>query len=454
MDGDCTDIVGDVVATGDDARGLIAGSRYDLASLALSNVVRCGYAIRQVAYGAQSMEDVANRIVDHPFTSCRNRESGENDIALVIMFTKADVPRATAEAFRTVALKIKTAILPFEEVAIFDGRSAALPAGSQPESDRVISVLRSKVAALEELEGVYDRMVIEQSGRLEQVVLDVAAANRDLQREIESREQAEAEREKLHEQLVVTSRLAGMAEIAADVLHNVGNVLNGVNVSATLVRELLRDSELPQLRAAVNLLNKHADDLGDFIARDERGKHFPSFLAGLANVLERESTTIGKEVASMTTRVDHLKTIVNAQQSYTTLSGVSELVSISDIIEDALKIATPSLDRHGIEVVREFADLPQVSVDKQKLMQILVNLIGNAKDAILESPSGRSRITLKVSQGDPDSVFIDVCDTGVGIPREHLAAIFAHGVTTKQQRGGTALVCTTVQTPPLSWTDI
>lgn len=583
MDVDRTDSESGVVAASDEEKKLVAESRYDLTNLALSDVVRCGFTIGQMASDARSMEEVANRIVNHLFTSCRNPETGESDIALVrvfkthpfggldeplqqaalaisadgqlddstkclvllatageqadwndrhqsqghraipllseemvsqipmiaqlvrqfglelssvispapellveldqrnynvflveravdspfipaqdqfvkpygvrsvlgfggmlptgnlftvIMFLKTELPRATAEAFRTVALKIKATILPFEDVAVFDDFSASLPADTQPAADQLLSMLRSKVAALEELEGVYDRMVIDQSGRLEQVVRDVAAANRDLQGEIESRKQAESEREKLHDQLMVASRRAGMAEIATGVLHNVGNVLNGVNVSATLLQEQLRNSKRRQLKAAVDLLDEHADDLGNFITVDERGKHFPKFLAGLANVLEREATDMGMEVDSLNSKVDHLKTIVSAQQSYATLSGASELLSISEVVEDALSIAAPSLDRHGITIVREFVDVPQVSADKQKLIQILVNLISNAKDAILETPSEASRITLKTSRCDEGHVLVEVCDTGVGIPRENLATIFAHGFTTKQDRGG------------------
>ena len=352
----------------------------------------------------------------------------------VIMFSKTDISRATAEVFRTIALKIKTAILPFEEIAVFQGDD--LSNLDQLDSDHLLSLMHSKVAALEELEGVYDRMVIEQSSRLEHVVRELESTNHDLQHEIENRKLAETERENLHKQLLEASRQAGMAEMAVGVLHNIGNVLNGINVSAKLLQERTRSSKLPQLRSASDLINQHLDELGEFITANERGKQIPKFLSTLADVLEKESAQTEEELTSLLSKVDHVNAIVRAQQSFATLSGVSESISIEDAIEDALKMAMPSLTRHGIKVVRDFSELPQIIIDKQKLLQILINLINNAKDAIMETQGGEQALTLRTAQTDPNQILVEVEDTGIGIEQENLSKIFAHGFTTKQDRGG------------------
>ena len=84
---------------------------------------------------------------------------------------------------------------------------------------------------------------------------------RELEAEIAERKKAEEERETLHHELLVTSRLAGMAEVATGVLHNVGNVLNSVNVSATLVSNRFRDSKFSGLVKATAMLEEHADVL-------------------------------------------------------------------------------------------------------------------------------------------------------------------------------------------------
>jgi C4-dicarboxylate-specific signal transduction histidine kinase len=98
-----------------------------------------------------------------------------------------------------------------------------------------------------------------------------------------------------------------------------------------------------------------------------------------------------------------------------------------------------ALARHGVQVVREFAEVPLVSIDKHKALQILVNLIRNAKQALKEAAVKEKRLTLRVTHSGPDKVAIVVQDNGVGIPSENLARIFQHGFTTKQDGHGFGL---------------
>jgi signal transduction histidine kinase len=264
-------------------------------------------------------------------------------------------------------------------------------------------------------------------------------ANRALTQEIEVRLRAEGKLEATHQQLMIASRRAGMAEIATGVLHNVGNVLNSVNVSATLALDRLQQSKADQLDRVCDLIEQHDADLGRFMTEDSKGKQIPSFLRLLAGNLADERARTLEELEALHSKIEHIKTIVATQQSYAGASGVVEPVDLHELLEDALKMHGASFERHGIQVERDDADLPKLLLDRQKVLQILVNLIKNAKESLLEKTHGERRIRFETRLVGEDRFDIVVRDTGVGIPRENLARIFAHGFTTKKSGHGFGL---------------
>jgi signal transduction histidine kinase len=126
------------------------------------------------------------------------------------------------------------------------------------------------------------------------------------------------------------------------------------------------------------------------------------------------------------------------QQSYAKISGVTETVQVSELVEDALRMNASGLDRHDIEAISEFEAVPPITVEKHKVLQILVNLIRNAKRACDESGRPDKRLTVRVINGD-DRVRIAVIDNGIGIPPENLMRIFSHGFTTRKDGHGFGL---------------
>jgi PAS domain S-box-containing protein len=257
-------------------------------------------------------------------------------------------------------------------------------------------------------------------------------------RDITERKRAQAELENLHQQLLEASRRAGMAEIATNVLHNVGNVLNSVNVSTSLVVESVKKSRTSSLARVVVLLQEHAQDLGAFITQDSRGKHVPAHLAQLSEHLLAEQETNARELDSLRRNVDHIKEIVAMQQNYATFGGVKEMVNVANLVEDSLRMNAGALNRHEVEVIREFEDVPPLNVEKHKILQILVNLLRNAKYACDDSERADKRLTVRVVNGE-GRIKISVIDNGVGIPPENLTRIFNHGFTTRKQGHGFGL---------------
>ena len=268
----------------------------------------------------------------------------------------------------------------------------------------------------------------------------VAERTKELQEQVAAKETARAALAESQQRLVETSRRAGMAEVATGVLHNVGNVLNSVNVSSTLVYDRLRQSKMASLLKVGQILREHHADMAAFLATDPRGQRLPSLLANLADHLGDEQKTLIGEMELLTKNLQHIKEIVAMQQSYAKVSGVLESLRVTDIVEDALQMNAAALGRHKIEVAREFQEVPLITIDKHKVLQILVNLIRNAKYAMTEKRGSEAKC-LRVSVGlnGQQAIQIAVKDNGIGIDPENLTRIFAHGFTTKKDGHGFGL---------------
>lgn len=249
---------------------------------------------------------------------------------------------------------------------------------------------------------------------------------------------AQAELDEAHRQLMDAARRAGMAEVASNVLHNVGNILNSVTVSASLLRGALSMSRAQGLHQALELLQAHEADLGAFLAGDARGRLLPGYLAGIAQALLQEQLSMAKELDHLTASVDHIREVINAQQSHARRGGMVGPAKIGELLDDAVRINSQALERDGIEVLRRLDEVPEVELDRARVLQILVNLVGNAREALRGNPPDRRRLTLE-TEVRGERLRIAVRDEGEGIPPENLTRIFAHGFTTRKHGHGFGL---------------
>ena len=255
--------------------------------------------------------------------------------------------------------------------------------------------------------------------------------------DITERRVAEEELEEVHKQLLVASRQAGMAEVATNVLHNVGNVLNSVNVSASLVAERIKKSKCTSVTRVSALLDEHARDLPAFLAGPQ-GRQLPAYLKELAEVLAAERDTAVAELGALRSNVEHIKEIVAMQQGYAKRGGITDTLDIRVLAEDSLRMNEGAFSRHGVTIVRDFGEVPLVQLDKHKVLQILVNVIRNAKYACSELKRGERRVTVRI-RATPQSIIVAVIDSGIGIPNENLRRIFNHGFTTRPDGHGFGL---------------
>ncbi|HEY0092918.1 MAG TPA: ATP-binding protein, partial [Archangium sp.] len=295
-----------------------------------------------------------------------------------------------------------------------------------------VSLDTSRQDELGQLAGAFRTMSDKVHEREEQL----REANEGLERRVEERTR---ELKEVHQQLVQTARQAGMAEIATNVLHNVGNVLNSVYTSAQVARERLSQLRLEHVGRVAGLLSERQGDLATFLTEDTRGRNLMPFLSQLGQNLVDERKALLLLLDDVGRYTEHIGDIVKVQQTHARTPRINEPVSLTGLVADALRINSAALIRHQVKEERHLALFPPVLTDKHKVLMILVNLISNAKYAMDDIPVEQRRLCVKLERAGTDRVRIEVRDSGVGIAPELLTRIFRYGFTTRPEGHGFGL---------------
>jgi len=255
--------------------------------------------------------------------------------------------------------------------------------------------------------------------------------------DITERKRMEEEKRELHEQLLDASRQLGMAEVASDVLHNVGNVLNSINVSIGVMTDLVKQSLVGDVGRVSQLFQKHQANLGSYFMDNPKGKQIPAFLEKLSGQLMEEKRVALLELERLRENAQHAQQCVAAQQDLAKPSNITEPLCIADLCEEALAVHHKTFESSHIDVVREFQEMPLVIVDKHLVLKILVDVLNNACQAMELVDRKQLVIRANLIPGPPDSVCIEVQDSGVGIASEDLIKIF--GQVNSPKHGGRGL---------------
>jgi signal transduction histidine kinase len=260
-------------------------------------------------------------------------------------------------------------------------------------------------------------------------------ANDELEQRVEERTQ---ELKQAQARLVDTARAAGMAGVAANVLHNVGNVLTSAIINLQTMRATVGSSRVSRLKKVTNMLEEHREDLATFLTSDPRGNRLSSYLSALADELLRDQSSLQEDMEAMGKHIEHIRAIVRVQQNYARDTLVPEECDLRNLVEDALSIQMPALRRHGVTVTRELATLPRTQLDKHKVLQILINLISNAKNAMNGLSEGARHMAVRL-EAEGSTARIQVVDNGMGIAPEIQTRLFSQGFTTREGGHGLGL---------------
>jgi signal transduction histidine kinase len=365
----------------------------------------------------KAVDSPAHKTVVNPWTEAIMDKQPQDNTPLLL-----DLPESETRKFvvNTVPIMddgstVRGALVSFHDVTELDRANSQLKeANSELESSRL--------------------QILQKNQELE-------ATNANLHVEIDQRRKAEAEKNKLYQQLMQASRQAGMADVASSVLHNVGNVLNSINVSTETLLNTLKKPMVGDVCRIASMFHEHQDNLHQFLTVDPKGRQIPSYLGLVAESLSGSHQTIQSELDSLLKKVDHIKQVIMAQQDIARAGNVREAALVEDLMEQALAMAIPEPKKYRIEVVREYSPVPIIMTDRHQVLQILVNVITNARNAMVEYPGRAHLLVLRVgvTHHGRQSVRLEVADTGYGIAAENLPRLFTQGFTTRKTGHGLGL---------------
>ena len=272
-------------------------------------------------------------------------------------------------------------------------------------------------------------------GEVRQAELALRQANEALESRVEERT-----RELMQAQanLVETARLVGKSEVASSVLHDVGNALTSLVVDSETLRRTVAASRMGRVEQVVHLMEEHRDDLAGFLTKDPRGHQLFAYLTGLAGELAQERVSLQQGMDDLSRNVDRVRTIIQMQQAYAKATLLVEECELAEVLEEVLRLQAGALHQLGVQVKKELAPLPRMKVDRHRLLQILLNLISNARQALEGVVPGQRRLLLRL-YGEGEWVLFQVVDNGRGIAPEVHGRLFTQGFTTRKEGHGIGL---------------
>jgi len=260
-------------------------------------------------------------------------------------------------------------------------------------------------------------------------------------RDITTRKKTEQTLADIQNQLVDAAHKSGMADMATGVLHNIGNILNSVNLASEEIHRISDNSKITGLLKACDMLLKNGDNMDEFLTQDARGKKLPEYFIKMGKVLNIEISNIQKESRELIAKTTMMKEVISTQQTYARSGFHNEQLNLPELVEDALKIQDASLKKWGIKLNTQFTNTPACIGQKSKLLQVITNLIKNAKEAMSDNDQFNKPKEMIIETGmtNDTSVYLKIKDNGCGINEEQLTKIFNHGFTTKETGHGFGL---------------
>jgi len=260
-------------------------------------------------------------------------------------------------------------------------------------------------------------------------------------RDVTTRKETEATLADAQGQLVDAAHKSGMADMATGVLHNIGNILNSVNLAGEEIHRISSTSKISGLIKANQLLQENEENMGEFLTQDARGQKLPNYFIKMGKVLNDEIAQINIESKGLMKKTTMMQEVLSTQQAYATSGFHNEQLNLTELIEDSLKIQEASLKKWGVKLDKQYAEIPDCMGQKSKLLQVITNLVKNAKEAMNDNDQYNRPKEMLIETGrlNDNAIYLKIKDNGCGINKEQLAKIFNHGFTTKETGHGFGL---------------
>ncbi|MDF1655001.1 MAG: ATP-binding protein [Coxiellaceae bacterium] len=252
---------------------------------------------------------------------------------------------------------------------------------------------------------------------------------------ITQRKESEFETERLHRDLSDVSREIGMAEVAINVLHNIGNILNSINISLESLSENKGQSSVFKVCDLLKLFEENIENISSSFKSKERSEAIRKYIPALRKKLSKDYDKESETIKSISEYLDLIKATIATQLQYVKKPVLIEKIHFNEVLEDFLKLQKNHFNNHKIMLNNTIDKQIEICADRYSLLMVLINLMNNACDSLLESNLSEKVITLSVSD-KTNHICVAIKDNGVGISEEVLPHILEHGFTTKKSGYG------------------
>ena len=248
-------------------------------------------------------------------------------------------------------------------------------------------------------------------------------------------EERTAELKKAQKQLVSKAMEAGRAQLSAMILHNIGNAVTPVIAYLDSLKNDDIDNMYRYLAKCYEALNASDSELSRHLADDPRGQEVFAYMGELVGSLAVSHKNQTEQVNKIDAAISYVSEILSLQQSYATAEHEMKANhDLNTLVEDALRMQAGAFEKRNIRVRRELdPDLPQLLIDKNRFMQVLVNLIKNSYEAIDEVKDDRENMMTFKTFANNGRMGLEITDSGIGIA--FIPKVFNFGKSSKGSTG-------------------
>jgi len=245
------------------------------------------------------------------------------------------------------------------------------------------------------------------------------------------------ELEETQKELVAKALEAGRAQMSAIVLHNIGNAVTPVVALLEQIKESCPRPLHYYLKRCYGDLEAHREELGSYVDKDPKGREVFRYLGELAESLESIEGRREEMFRSIEGAVAYVSEILSIQHAYSASNTEGrQRIRLNAMVRDAIAMQRVSLEKRGVRADTDLQeDLPELLLNPNRFMQVLVNLIKNGYEAMAEDGGKEKKIVFRTFSRNGE-VVLQLTDTGVGLEdRQDPSSIFEVGNSGKGSTG-------------------